>query len=193
MTRKIAIISHDKIQIKQINQLLTQTSYNMVGQAEEMFGALSLCKTHMPDLVLLNSRIPRNEAFCIGKVLTRQSIVGGVILLCNKEDTLQELLDAMNPIAVVINEFLQDTLLPSIEAALRQVHLQQDKQDRIEQLVKKLEERKTIEKAKVILAKQYNTTEEKAYTYMRKTSMDKRMSIGEIASIITLAYCEINE
>ncbi len=52
------------------------------------------------------------------------------------------------------------------------------------QLEKKLGERKTVEKAKGILMQSYGMTEEEAYAFLRKQSMNLRKSIAEVASAI---------
>lgn len=49
---------------------------------------------------------------------------------------------------------------------------------------KKLKERKVIEKAKGLIMQKYNVSEEKAYEYMRKKSMDKGTSMYKIAQVI---------
>lgn len=54
-----------------------------------------------------------------------------------------------------------------------------------------LQARKKIEKAKGILMKQQKLTEDEAYALLRKSSMDKRVSMKEIAEAIILAF-EIN-
>ena len=51
-----------------------------------------------------------------------------------------------------------------------------------------LETRKKVERAKGILMKQQNLAEEDAYKLMRKSSMDKRVSMKEIADAIVLSY-----
>ena len=55
-------------------------------------------------------------------------------------------------------------------------------------LQEQLETRKKIERAKGILMKEENLTEEEAYKKMRKFSMDKRKNMKEIAEAIILAY-----
>jgi signal transduction protein with GAF and PtsI domain len=55
-------------------------------------------------------------------------------------------------------------------------------------LEEELEARKKIEKAKGILMKNENLTEEEAYNKIRKFSMDKRLSMKEVAEAIILAY-----
>ena len=51
-----------------------------------------------------------------------------------------------------------------------------------------LESRKRIEKAKGILMKEQGLTEEDAYNLLRKSSMNKRVSMKDIAEAIILSY-----
>ncbi len=51
-----------------------------------------------------------------------------------------------------------------------------------------LEARKKIEKAKGILMREQNLNEEEAYNLIRKSSMDKRVQMKDIAEAIVLSY-----
>ena len=51
-----------------------------------------------------------------------------------------------------------------------------------------LEARKKIEKAKGILMKEQHLTEDEAYKLLRKTSMDKRVHMKDIAEAIIISY-----
>ncbi|MDD4013540.1 MAG: ANTAR domain-containing protein [Candidatus Omnitrophica bacterium] len=51
-----------------------------------------------------------------------------------------------------------------------------------------LETRKKVEKAKGILMKQQNLSEDEAYKLMRKSSMNKRVTMKDIAEAIILSY-----
>lgn len=51
-----------------------------------------------------------------------------------------------------------------------------------------LETRKKVERAKGILMKEQNLNEEEAYNLIRKSSMNKRVSMKEIAEAIILSY-----
>lgn len=51
-----------------------------------------------------------------------------------------------------------------------------------------LETRKKVEKAKGILMKEQRLTEDEAYNLIRRSSMDKRVSMKEIAEAIILTY-----
>lgn len=54
----------------------------------------------------------------------------------------------------------------------------------VEKLRKELAERKILERAKSILMEKKSWTEEEAYSYIRKTSMNKGLSMGKIAEAI---------
>lgn len=51
-----------------------------------------------------------------------------------------------------------------------------------------LDTRKKVERAKAILIKEQNLTENSAYNLIRKSSMDRRVSMKEIAAAIILSY-----
>jgi len=51
-----------------------------------------------------------------------------------------------------------------------------------------LESRKKVEKAKGILMREQNLSEDKAYELIRKSSMDKRVSMKELAEAIILSF-----
>jgi len=71
-----------------------------------------------------------------------------------------------------------------IASGLRKVILQQ----RLGFLEEKLEERKIVEKAKGILMKKENLTEEEAYQKMQKEAMKKRKRLKEIAEAVILLW-----
>ena len=61
-------------------------------------------------------------------------------------------------------------------------------QDELDRTKDALEERKVIDRAKGILMKAKNLTEEEAYALLRKTAMNENKKIAEIAqSVITAA------
>lgn len=56
----------------------------------------------------------------------------------------------------------------------------------IEELKTRLEERKVIERAKGILSRDLNISEEEAYKKLRRLSMDRRAKMSEISELIIM-------
>jgi len=113
------------------------------------------------------------EAFLSVPIIDKQGLVG-VINLQNKK-----------PKVFLKKEKQMVEIFASVIASgLRKMILQ----EKLSLLEEKLEERKTIEKAKGILMKKENLIEEEAYQKMQKEAMKKRKKLKEIAEAIILLW-----
>lgn len=115
----------------------------------------------------------RYEAFLSVPIVDKHGIVG-VVNLQNRE-----------PYNFTTEEVKTlETVVKIISSAFESVVLHRE----VNSLQGKLEERKLIERAKGILMKKEEITEEKAYDTIRNEAMKKRKSMKEIAEAIILIY-----
>lgn len=77
-----------------------------------------------------------------------------------------------------------ESLVKIIASAFAQVVLE----GKVDTLKNQLEERKTVEKAKGVLMKIKNMSEDDAFRFIRKEAMNKRKSLKEIADAILLVW-----
>lgn len=82
----------------------------------------------------------------------------------------------------------QITVLESIGKIVASAFVNSALDEKLVSLEEKLEERKIVEKAKGILMKVRNLTEEEAFRLLRKEAMNKRKSLKEIAEAILLIW-----
>ena len=115
----------------------------------------------------------RYEAFLSVPIIDKQGLVG-VINLQNKKPKVFSKKEKQ----------MVEIFASVIASGLRKVILQQ----RLGFLEEKLEERKIVEKAKGILMKKENLTEEEAYKKMQKEAMKKRKKLKEIAEAVILLW-----
>jgi signal transduction protein with GAF and PtsI domain len=115
----------------------------------------------------------RYEAFLSVPIIDKQGLVGVINLQNKKPKVFSKKEKQMIEIFASI-----------IASGLRKVILQQ----KLGLLEEKLEERKIIEKAKGILMKKENLTEEEAYKKMQKEAMKKRKRLKEIAEAVILLW-----
>lgn len=80
----------------------------------------------------------------------------------------------------------EKSLIPTIEVAIAKGQQTENLEQEIEGLKLRLEERKVIEKAKGILCRDLNITEDEAYKKLRRLSMDRRSKMSEIAELIIM-------
>ena len=115
----------------------------------------------------------RYEAFLSVPIIDKQGLVGVINLQNKKPKVFSKKEKQMIEIFASV-----------IASGLRKVILQQ----KLGFLEEKLEERKIIEKAKGILMKKENLTEEEAYKKIQKEAMKKRKRLKEIAEAVILLW-----
>jgi uroporphyrinogen-III synthase len=115
----------------------------------------------------------RYEAFLSVPIIDKQGLVG-VINLQNKKPKVFSKKEKQ----------MVEIFASVIASGLRKVILQ----EKLGFLEEKLEERKIIEKAKGILMKKENLTEEEAYKKIQKEAMKKRKRLKEIAEAVILLW-----
>lgn len=191
MNKNIVIVDDDPITRMNIRDILEEKGYNVVGEASEGFSAIEVCKNEKPELVVMDIDMPMLDGIKAGKILRRENLVGGIILLTGFEG--QEYLEQAKSIGAfgyLVKPVNEKLLIPAVEMCLAKVDEFTKLNTDLKKITNKLNERKLVEKAKGIYTKQFNVTEDEAYNQIRKLSMDKRTTMAEIAKIIIIAYEE---
>ncbi len=90
--------------------------------------------------------------------------------------------------AYVVDGLSPERIAPIIETAMARFEAFQAVKEELQQTRTKLSERKLIERAKGILMKEKNLSEDAAYSMLRKLAMDKNLSLGALAEqVVTVA------
>lgn len=187
MKTKIVIVEDDPITRMDISEILIEEGYNVVGLASDGFDAIKLCKELNPDLVLMDIKMKMLDGLKASKILIDEGISSCIVMLTAY--STKELIEESKKIGVsgyVVKPVDEKNLIPAIEVALSKNRELEKMRKEIENTNNKLEERKYIERAKGILIDEKNITEEEAYQTIRKLSMDKRVSMMDIAKVIIL-------
>ena len=86
MKRTIVIVDDEPITRMDTREILEANGYDVVGEASDGFKAIEVCKKYNPSLVLMDIDMPLLDGIKASKVLTKEKLVGGVILLTAFED-----------------------------------------------------------------------------------------------------------
>lgn len=86
--------------------------------------------------------------------------------------------------AYVVKPFGANDLLPAIQIALSRAQELMDLEAEIADLSERLETRKLLDRAKGLLQIQMKLTEPEAYRWMQKASMDRRLTIAQVAETV---------
>ena len=89
--------------------------------------------------------------------------------------------------AYIVDGLKRERIKPILDLCVSRFNAFSRLQDELDRTKTALEERKIIDRAKGILMKLKNLTEEEAYVLMRSTAMREKKKIGEIAQSIVTA------
>lgn len=189
MSKRILIVDDEPLLRLDLKGILEDNGYQIIGEGSDGFEAVELCRKHKPDLVIMDINMPILDGIKAGKIITKENLAGGVLMLGSAEDrNYIEEAKSIGAFGYLIKGTNNNFLIPNIEMCLNKVSEFEKMKNDLEKLTKKFEERKLIDKAKGILIKELNITEEEAYSKIRKLSMDKRTTMMEIGNMIIMGH-----
>ncbi|HBE9328523.1 response regulator [Clostridioides difficile] len=169
--------------------ILESHGYEIIGEASDGFEAVEMCKKHKPDLVIMDIEMPILDGIKAGKIICKENLAGGVLLLTSFEDKeYVEKAKSIGAYGYLVKTASEKSLIPTIEMCLNKVNEFEKMKKDLEKVNSKLNERKLVERAKGILIREFKISEDEAYTRIRKLSMDKRTTMMEIAKMIIIGY-----
>lgn len=189
MAKKIVIVDDEPVTKMDIQELLEEAGYSVVGQASNGFEAISECQKHQPDLVVMDIKMPILDGLKASKKIMHDHLAGGILLLTAFYDKeFIEQAKQVGALGYLVKPLDEKSFIPTVEMCISRAKDIQSLNQQVEEVSKKLEDRKVIDKAKGLLMKEKKIAEPEAYNLLRKLSMDGRTTIGEIARTIVIVY-----
>ena len=171
-----------------IKTLLSDEGYKVLGEALDGFDAIKLCKQHKPDVIIIEKNLELLDGISVAKILQNEDLDVSVVFFAEKmdKDTIEKL-KKVGVKGIITNPIIKENLLATIElssyigSSFREIIKEK------ELISKKFEDRKVIDKAKGILMINESLTEDESYSRIRKYSMEKRVTMREIAEFIIVS------
>lgn len=183
-----AVIVEDETIIRMfIREILEANNYCVVGEANDGLEAIEVCGRTHPDFVLMDIKMPILNGLDAAAVINKEKLAGFVLLLTAMRDKeiAKKAVDVMGYVMKPVDE---DTLIPAIEIAINKYEKIRDIEKERDKIKQSLDGRKIIEKAKGVLMEKNSMSEQEAYEYMRKLSMDKGCTMVSTARNFLLAF-----
>ena len=163
-------------------EMLTESGYEVVAQAENGAVAIELAKKFKPDLAILDVKMPEMDGITAAEqIITLAPVL--MLTAFSQRELVERARDA-GVMAYVVKPFSIGDLVPAIEIAISRHRQMKSLEDEVADLYERLETRKLLDRAKGILMKALNLSEPEAFSWIQKTAMDQRTSMKAVAEAI---------
>ena len=142
---------------------------------------LALTKEITPDIIIFNLDTPSKKLLTDLQTLNQQSPIPVIMFAGDSNiDTINQAIKA-EVSAFIVDSVEHNRINSIINVAIARFKHQQSLNNALEEARAKLEDRKQIDRAKAILIKTQNFTEDDAYHTLRKLAMDRNITLGEMS------------
>lgn len=176
------VVAEDEALIRlDLVEMLAEAGYEVVGQAATGEAAVELVGRVRPDVALLDIRMPVMDGLAAAQAILAEHRCAVVMLTAFSDRDLVARARDAGVAGYLVKPVAPGDLVPAIELALARFSeltaLQQD----VAALEGKLATRKTLDRAKALLAARLGLDDEQAYRWLQRTAMDRRTSMAAIA------------
>jgi AmiR/NasT family two-component response regulator len=182
---KRVVIAEDEALIRMdLAEMLEEEGYAVVGQAGDGETAVKLATEHRPDLVILDVKMPVLDGISAAERIGAEKIAPVLMLTAFSQRELVERARDAGAMAYLVKPFSKADLFPAIEMATSRYEQLRALENEVADLSQRFETRKLIDRAKGLLQTQLGLTEPEAFRWVQKTSMDRRLTMREVAQAV---------
>ncbi|NEG69295.1 ANTAR domain-containing response regulator [Bifidobacterium choloepi] len=209
--RTVVVAEDESVNRMDLVAMLEDNGYEVVGEAANGEEAVDLTRELKPDVVCMDVKMPKMDGITAAGIICDENIAPVVMLTAFSQTDLVRQAIGAGAMAYVTKPYEESKLMPAIEVAMgrfAEINDLLDSVDRDEKELEEtrealkdteaklqkaedtLEERKLVDRAKGLLMDKANFTEQGAFRWIQKTSMDQRIPKKRLAQAIIDKYGE---
>jgi len=179
------VVAEDESLIRiDLVEMLTELGYDVVGTAGDGVAAVRLVKRLDPDVAILDIKMPELDGLSAAEQIMSSGKTAIVMLTAFNQPEMVERATQAGVMSFLVKPVNPGDLRPAVELARARFAEKMSLTAELGELADQLKARKTIERAKGILQKQYGLDEPAAFQWLRKAAMDRRLSMSEVAAVV---------
>ena len=182
--RRVVVAEDEAVIRLDIVEMLREVGYDVVGEAADGESAIRLAEELRPDLVVMDIKMPVLDGISAAERIAKARIAPVVLLTAFSQKELVERARDAGAMAYVVKPFSANDLLPALEIALSRHAEITALESEISDLTDRFDTRKLVERAKGLLISSMGLTEPEAFRWIQKTSMDRRLTMREVAETV---------
>ncbi|MEY4019550.1 MAG: hypothetical protein RLZZ590_850 [Actinomycetota bacterium] len=181
--RRVIVAEDESLIRMDIVETLREYGFDVVAEAGDGEQAVALCEQHKPDLLVMDIKMPNMDGITAAEKIAPMKIPV-VLLTAFSQKELVDRASEAGAMAYVVKPFTPNDLMPAIEIALSRHAQFTALEAEIQDLNERFETRKLVDRAKGLLNEKMNLTEPEAFRWIQKASMDRRLTMQEVATTV---------
>jgi two-component system, response regulator / RNA-binding antiterminator len=183
----IIVVERDRDRALRIVDGLREAGDHHITVIAEATGLARQIAERKPDIVLIDVADPSRD------ILEELALASGpldrpvAMFVDRSDEQLTRAAIEAGVSAYVVDGLRTDRIKPILDAAIARFHMFQRMRAELAATKAALEDRKIIDRAKAILMKARGIGEEEAYALLRKTAMDQKRRVADIAQQLVMA------
>ena len=179
------VIAEDEALIRlDLKEMLEEEGYLVAGEVGDGASAVDLAQRLRPDLVIMDVKMPGLDGISAAEQISAERLAPVVILTAFSQRDLVKRASDAGAMAYLIKPFTRADLVPAIEIAVSRFQEITALDAEVAGLRDRLEVRKLLDRAKGLLQADRSITEAEAFRWIQKTSMDRRLTMREVAQAV---------
>jgi AmiR/NasT family two-component response regulator len=190
--RRVVVAEDEALIRLDLVEMLREEGYDVVGEAGDGEEAVRLTGELRPDLVVLDVKMPVLDGLSAAEQIGKAGLAPCVMLPAFSQAELVERARDAGAMAYVVKPFTKADLVPAIEIAVSRYTEIKALEAEVADLGERFETRKHVDRAKGVLMKKLGLSEPEAFRWIQKTSMDRRLSMREVADAVVSGMSDVS-
>ena len=184
---KIVIADDESVIRMDLKEILQEAGHEVVGETANGRRAVAIVRDMHPDLVIMDIKMPDMDGIEAARLIAADHLAPVLLLTAFDDAELIERAKDAGVLAYLVKPVEEKNLFPAMEIALSRWQEMQSLEEELFAMRDSLEKRKLLDRAKGILMQAHNISEAEAYRRMQRYSMEKRLSLKEVAAAVVKA------
>lgn len=184
---RILVVEPDPERVRAIIDALTDAGWSDVKAVAQMSALDRTVKEFAPDIVLIDLANPDRDTLEHISYATETSKRAVALFVDQTDDALTQAALSAGVSAYVVDGLKMERIKSVLETAIARFKIMRQMQSELDAAKQALEDRKTIDRAKGILMRQRDMSEDDAYNLLRKTAMRQNRKVIDVAQALVTA------
>jgi response regulator NasT len=185
------LVAEDETIIRlDLKDLLERSGFEVCAEARDGEEAVELARSEQPDVAILDVKMPRLDGIEAARRILDERPIPIVMLTAYGQDELVQRAAEAGVFGYLVKPFREQDLLPAIRTARARHEELTALREEAESLAEALAARKAIERAKGLLMKRENLSEQEAFERLRKASQISGRPLKVVAEALLATFSD---